>query len=235
MIKQASLILCILVSSALADPREAAQQHLKTGVTAYQASDFDTASTEFELAFILDPDPKTLYAWAQALRQAGHCDQAVPLYERYIKGNPDEANISAAKSGISLCDQAKPSTAPPPPETKPTQPPPPTVTTVEPSRWYQDRLGTALVISGVVGLGVGATFLVLAGHSQDAASSAGERDEFVDLLEEATLRRRIGFAGLGLGATLVIGGIVRYATRPQEPAPVALTISGHSIGVVGRF
>lgn len=228
------VLLILLVSASVARADKAgAKTHLDAGIAAYRASDFETASRELEAAYGLDPDPKTLYAWAQARRQGGHCDLAVPLYEKYIALAPGEANVAAARTGISMCEQA----TPPPVENKPAAPPPTPTSPepAEPSRWYEDTLGDTLAVTGVVGIGVGVTFMVLAKSSEDAANAATERDQFVDSLGQATLRWRVGFACAGVGAALVISGIVRYATRSTEPAHVAFTLTNRSIGIVGRF
>jgi tetratricopeptide (TPR) repeat protein len=239
MIKHALFIIWLAGVAAAQTPKQSAKQHLDAGVAAYQAQDFDTASKEFELAYTLDPDPKTLYAWAQAKRQSGQCDEAVRLYERYINGKPGDNNIAAAKTGISLCEQAMAAQPPAPPPAQPepvTPTPPPAAAPVqaEPSRWYQDRIGDALVIGGVVGVAAGTTFLVLANKSDNAADTEPDRDKFIELLDQATLRRRIGGVCLGVGAALVIGGVVHYATR-SDSAPVGVAVTTDSIAVVGRF
>jgi tetratricopeptide (TPR) repeat protein len=232
--KRTTLLVITTVVAGLAAPASAdgpaAKPHVDAGVKAYTAGDYETASREFEAAFALDPDPNVLYAWAQARRQGGRCAEAVALYQRYLGTGPTEAQIAAARTGISLCDRARPvpdvaRVSPSPPPREP-----------ERSQWYQDRLGGALTIGGAVVAGVGVTFLFLSKRSESAALGAFARDEFGELLDEATMRRRIGVVGCGVGAALVIGGIVRYATRGERAAPpVAIRATATSVSVVGRF
>lgn len=224
------LVVCLwlgVAGSALAQPSTAAKPHVDAGVKAYNAADYETSIREFELAYGIDEDPMLLYAWAQAQRQGRHCDEAIGLYRRYLDSKPTDAQIAAANTGIALCEQTpavRPDKLPPPPaDPAPHQP-------SDSSSWYQDRLGGGLVIGGVASAAIGVTFLVLSSRSADAASAAGPRAEFLDRLDEATLRRRIGIVGLGVGAGLVIAGIVRYATRD-----VVVATSGTSVLVSGRF
>lgn len=226
------LVVCGLLGAspdALAQPSAAAKPHVEAGVKAYNAADYETAIREFELAYGIDEDSVLLYAWAQAQRQAGHCDKAIGLYRRYIESKPTDVQIEAANTGISLCDQMpavppKPEKLPPPPPDPVIQPPP-----SDSPPWYKDQLGGGLVIGGVASLAIGATFLVLSSSSEDAANQ-GTRAEFLDHLDEATLRRRIGIVGLGIGLGLATAGIVRYSTRD-----VVVTASGTSVVVSGRF
>lgn len=232
------LVVCALLgvaSRASAQSSTAAKPHVDAGVTAYKAADYETALREFELAYGIDEDPMLLYAWAQAQRQGGHCDQAIEQYRRYIDSKPTDEQIAAANTGIALCKQTPalpPEKAPPPPlDPVPQQP-------SDSSPWYKDRLGGGLVIGGVASAAIGATFLVLSSRSADAASEAGSRAEFLDHLDDATLHRRIGIVGLGIGSGLAIAGIVRYVTRGDEPsnsAGIAVTSGGTSVLLFGRF
>lgn len=233
------LVLACVRESAADDarppPPPEAAQHVQAGIAAYDASDFETAGREFEAAYRIDPDPKWLYAWAQSRRLGGHCDEAVELYERYITTNPGDDNVAAASHGMSLCKQARATSPPAPPAPEqprvaPREPPPAKPVT---SAWYHDNLGTALVLGGSVTIGAGATFLVLAARSEDAAHRADLRDDFIARLDEATLRKRIGWACMATGAALAIAGVVRYATWHE--ASVSVAVTPRSIGVVGRF
>ncbi len=218
----------------IADP--AAQAHVDAGKAAYSAGDYETASREFDAAYAIVPDPALLYGWAQSRRLGGHCTEAVALYRRFLASALSDAQIAAGKTGIALCEQATPPEPPPqdePPQDPPNNPPP--VEGRDPSRWYSDPVGGGLVIGGAVGVGVGITFLVMSRRSEDAASTAEFRDEFSDLLDQATTRRRIGLAAAGIGSALLIGGIVRYATRSPSAPAVVVGATGSSLVVSGRF
>jgi tetratricopeptide (TPR) repeat protein len=219
----ALLILVCAASSAVADSK----QHVTAGVAAYEAGDYATASREFEVAYALEPDPVVLYAWAQALRLGKRCDEAVPLYRRYLATNPNDTQIAAATTGIASCArQGAARETPPPP------PPPPPLPNRRP--WYHDKLGGALAIGGTVALGTGIGFVVVAYRTRDDASEIEDRGSFIERLDEATLQRRIGMIGIGVGLALVAGGIWRYASRPDERG-VKVSVTPVSIGVLAHF
>jgi tetratricopeptide (TPR) repeat protein len=220
-----------------------AEQHLESGKAAYAAADYATASREFEAAYEIDPNPSLLYAWAQALRLNGRCADAVPIYRRYLETGPtDQVRIEVDKL-IRLCEPVKPVPEPKldPPLDLPLDPRPDRRPPAEPAhrperrRWYRDVLGGTLTIGGVAVAGAGVAFLVASKRSEDAANRAELRSDFLELLDEATVRRRVGLVGLGLGAALVTGGIVRYVTRRGEPAGVAISTTGTAIHVRGTF
>jgi tetratricopeptide (TPR) repeat protein len=253
------VVSCLVLAAQLADANPVAKQRVDAGVDAYKAGDYETAISEFQAAYAMDPDPNVLYALAQANRLGGHCEDAVALYQRYIQSKPTKDQRVAAENGISLCEQQRPwpqkeklppttttaptTTTPSPVETRPPVTEPvretPAILTpaVEdrPRPWYSDRLGAALTIGGVVSIGTGVTFLVLAGRSEDAAARESARANFVDRLDEATLRRRIGYTAIGVGSALAIAGIVRYATWRDTSANVAISASGASFAVSARF
>jgi tetratricopeptide (TPR) repeat protein len=210
-----------------------ARPRVEAGVRAYEAGDFAAASREFEAAYRIDPAPATLYAWAQSLRQGGRCSEAIDAYRRYLATNPDELQAAAATTGIALCEAAKPAPAAAP---APPAPPSAAAPADTPRRaWYHDPAGGALVIGGVAMAAIGATFFVLAERSIDRAEREPLRDRFVEQLDEATQRRRLGYAGAGLGAALVIGGIVRYATRGDGRAPIAVTATPGMVSIHGSY
>lgn len=251
----------------------AARPFLDAGAAAYRTGDYETAARELERAYRIDPKPAVLYALAQALRQGGRCPEAIAAYRRYLATGPNDAQTTAAKNGITLCERASasaPTPAPTPVEPSPdgsgdgtgdgtgtgdTPPgsaeagPTPTPTLAagptsgtpidapRPRRWYADPLGGALIASGAASLAVGAVFFVRSRSSRDAAHEALFRDDFVELLDTATRQRRLGAVGLGLGAALVVGGVVRYVTLGgrADPPRAALVVGAGAIAVRGRF
>lgn len=232
--KRLCLLAVAYASIASADPSPAAKPHVDAGVAAYNGADYATAIAEFELAYGIDRDPMILYALAQAQRLGGHCDKALELYRRYLGTGPTDAQIAAARTGIDLCDEKPPRPRPPPPTPPVIRPLPEPAPTPAEQRWYRDRLGGGLVIAGVAGAVVGATFLILSGRSADAATDAPTRAQFLDHLDAATRRRQIGFVTVGVGSALVIAGVIRYVTRGDTPSPrVGVTASGAVI--YGRF
>jgi tetratricopeptide (TPR) repeat protein len=218
------------------EPLPAAKPHVEAGVAAYGAGNYELAIREFHAAYAIDPHPTVLYAWAQSMRLGKRCADAIVLYRRYLATNPSEAQITAAQNGISRCEQAQlTEPAHPAVSPEPARPGPgPSIDDPRPRRWYTDPLGGALVIGGVVSLGAGVGLLVRSSQNRDAARDATVRDDFVELLDTATLQRRLGAVGLGVGAALTTGGIIRYATRRDRPR-AAIALTGRALVVVGRF
>jgi hypothetical protein len=199
-----------------------AQPHFEAGMKAYAAKDFETASRELGLAYDADPAPSLLFARAQALRQAGHCDQALPVYHQYLDTLPNDAQIAAMRPGMEICDKELAARVPPKPEPRP---------------WYLDPIPDALVGGGAVSAGVGITYFVMASHSKTSSERATDRNSFVHYLDEANSRRTIGGVALGLGAALVAGGVVMFVLhhRGSDEHPLAAGTDGRSVFVAGTF
>jgi hypothetical protein len=233
-------ILCTLVAgiaTAQADApyAPAVQKHVDAGLAAYRAGDYETASREIEAAYVIDPRPALLYTWAQARRQGGRCEDALPLYRRYADTATSEAQTAAAKTGIDLCEKQlaeKRDAKPPDPIVTP--PPPPPRKKPEPPPWYRDKIGDVLAIGGLVGLGVGTGFLVASKRSLDSANRAEFRDDFGDLLDEANGRRRLGIGVLGAGSALLATGIVVYVVRSGRHG-ARLVVTDRTIGLAGSL
>lgn len=237
-------IAAILVASGSAaradgplDPLPSAKPHVEAGVAAYAAGDYELAIREFTAAYQIDPQPAVLYAWAQSLRLGDRCADAIVVYRRYLATGPNEAQIAAAQGGISRCEREpspEPAAAAPSPE--PARPEPgPAIDRARPRPWYADPLGGALVIGGAASIGAGVGLLVRSGQHRDAARGATHREDFVELLDTATLQRRLGAVGLGVGAALVTGGVLRYVTRRDPPRAVAIGLAGRALVVRGSF
>ncbi len=253
------LVTCALgsgVAAAQGAPlKPAAKVHQEAALKAYDAKDYDTAIHEFEVAYEIDPNPALLYAAAQAYRKTNRCAEALVLYRRFVAAAKTQAQVKAGNAEIETCEALIEQHAPPPaPEPAPAPPPAPAAPVAAPpapsppivapapaaasthdTPWYRDPLGDGLTGAGVVAVGVGIGFLVMASSSQHRADTAEFRDDFVHDLDEATTRRRIGAVSLGVGAALVAGGIVVYLRRDHRGADVVGATDGHAIYVSGRF
>lgn len=91
---------------ARADDLAAAQQHLDAGVAAYDAGDFARAKTELVAARDLAPDKPNPYRWlALAEQRLGDCTGAVAHVEGFLARVPaDDARIGEL---VRLRDQCK--------------------------------------------------------------------------------------------------------------------------------
>jgi tetratricopeptide (TPR) repeat protein len=235
---RAALIVLVLLFAATARA-QSADDLVADGVAAYEAGNYAEAVSAFGKAYTLDPQPKTLFAWAQAERKNGNCPAAVKLFKRYLDTNPPERSAKTAKGIVAECALAEPTTPPPadpPPEPEPEPPkPPPKQADRAPSGspWYTDVVGDVLLGVGVAGLAVGGTFFFLSTSSQSAADEATTYGEYADKIDQAKTQRTIAIIALAGGGAFVIGAIVKYATRGKGKEPgVSVWTDGRAGGVV---
>ena len=239
---------------ALASPAEAAPKTAQSkaafdrGVVAYQKGDFATAAEALGTSFKLEADVETLFAWAQSERQLENCDKAIELFNKLLTFDLPAENKKVVQGKIDECKvilaakQPKDPVSPPTP-VKPIEAPPRTVQPTKPipspegSPWWKNPIGDGLLGLGVVGLGVGGYFLLSA--SQAEKDSRKNIEQFAKYDDLAQSRGKIGMISTIAGGVLVVGGIVRYATRGsgQERRALTgwLTPSGGGIAAFGRF
>jgi tetratricopeptide (TPR) repeat protein len=216
-------VIALAPAAAQADLKPAAQAKFDAGVSQYNAGNYESAITLLEEAYDLDPDPGVLFTWAQAERLAGRCGEAVPRYKKFIASKPSNEAIALATNGIQLCEaEAKGISSTP------------ACTVERPLPWYKDPIGGA-VVAGVVGIGVGIGFFVASSGNSDRADSAQTSAQFNDLLDRATLQRRIGVTLTVVGAGLIGGGLVyRHVTKKKSRGAVVGT-TGTSLFIAGEF
>jgi tetratricopeptide (TPR) repeat protein len=258
------LLVMLVIAQTIAHAQQTklkpeAQTHLDAALKAYSAKDYDVAFREFDAAYAADPNPALLYATAQALRHADKCPQALTMYKRFLDTHPSDPQVAAASSGIALCQQAlKASAVEPPPKPEPTPPPQPepkpepgpvaqpapepgpdlTGPAVPPPTdlaWYKDKLADGLVVSGVIGIGVGVVFLAKGSSSEQAAHDAQFREDFIRHLDDATSQRRIGAVALSVGTALAAGGVVVYVLHRKTARTIVGGTDGRSLYVAGAF
>lgn len=73
-------------------------QRYQRAVTLYNSGQYDKAIEEFQGLYEQKPQPILLFNLAQAHRKAGHRQQALDLYERYLREAPS-SELSAETSG----------------------------------------------------------------------------------------------------------------------------------------
>lgn len=231
-----------------------AKAHYDRGLELYRARDYAAAVQALEQGFALDPRREFLFAEAQALRLAGECARAIPLYQQFIESGPQPLQAQAARLGIDRCapertppakegaaaagakpgDSASPANAgapppagSPPPAAAPALPPP---APAERAVWWRDPWVLSAAGAGVVALGVGATALVASGRAADQARSPQTTTygEFDRLWSQAAERRTIAAVALAAGAGLLAAGGARALwldrNRPEQ-SPVVPSLS----------
>jgi tetratricopeptide (TPR) repeat protein len=80
-----------------ADKTKVAKQYVDAGLAAQGTGDYDTALTMYSKAYQLVPHPLLIFNMAQAHRLAGHIDQALTLYARYLSEDPNGAQAKTAR------------------------------------------------------------------------------------------------------------------------------------------
>lgn len=237
--------------AAFALPTNAeAKAHLERGSELFKNGEFDAAIEEYRKGYAKEEDPVFLYAWAQAELRQEHCTPAVKLYKKYLETNPPEASAEAARSGILECADKLTDDDTPAPSTGPTTAPSePAVETDdapvdEPKpprekRWSRDPLAASLTAVGIAGVGAGVGVLA-AGivEKNKAPATYGEFDT------QQARARRMQIAGgvvLGVGAAVLVGGIVRFAIlgsrAKKQRNGITAMLGRETVGVVlsGRF
>lgn len=93
------------------DPR--ARPHVEAAARHYDDGEFVEAAEEFEAAYRIDPQPRLLYAMAQAQRLSGDCRRAIRTYEAFLRTSPSATQVEAARDNIERCqaDLRKPAKA----------------------------------------------------------------------------------------------------------------------------
>jgi tetratricopeptide (TPR) repeat protein len=245
-------ILCVAVPAA-ADP---ASDQAAAGKKAFAEGKYAEAIKAFREANKLAPDPKLLYAIAQAQRMAGDCAAAIVTYEEFIRSKADPKLVEYSQANITRCKellaQQPPKTDPPkvdppkvdppkvdppkvdPPKADPPKADPPKPRGPERRSWTGDWVGHGLVIAGVGAAVVGT--LVWTGGRSDAAAlnDAPDHESFLeaqDAAKSALGRQRIGIAVGIAGVGALVGGVLHYrmSTRKEVRIGAAPAVGGGSI------
>jgi tetratricopeptide (TPR) repeat protein len=262
---RALLVVLVLTAAASAQPalKPEARKHQDAGVELFNQGKYDEAIAEYEAAYKIDPAPKLLFAIAQAKRLGGNCDEAMPVYKKYLETLPSEAQTAAAQTGMQMCvdeqaarererqererqtaatQQVEPTTAEPPVVAPPTStnladgstrmPPP-----VERKAWYRRHpIGAGLVAGGVVSTGVGVGYMISSNAAKKRAQDEELRDDFLDAIDRANSRRRIGIGAIVAGGLLVTAGVLEIVLRDDEQDhAIAAGTDGSTIYVRAAF
>lgn len=209
-------------SAAIAGDKDAAKTHVANAVRAHKAGRFAEARVELEAAYALDPQPDLLYAMGQVLSKLGDCAAATTWFERFAASQNDPAVTTVVEQAIAACSPAAPAPEPVRPRSAAPAPPPPRATAVRPpSPWYRDRLGGALVVSGVTAAAIGAVLYRGAVADLDAAEDTAvttSLERYQELVDRAHARRAAAIGFAGAGAALITAGILRYLLRDASGA-----------------
>jgi tetratricopeptide (TPR) repeat protein len=231
-----------------------ADEELAEGQRAYERGDYPTAVVHFRRAYERDPSPLYLYPWAQAARQAGDCESAIDLYERFIDSGARGDAKAAAESNLARCRETLaeqpsppepdpiPTETPPPPEpsnpSDPSDPPPTHGATTGPRR--VDGLGVGLLVAGGVSLLTGVALIAIAESRRAAQAESVAYDRFDELDPKIDRLHVAGGVTLGVGALLTLGGTLRLVlvgrrrTTAVTAMPTTTPAGGPMLGFVVR-
>jgi tetratricopeptide (TPR) repeat protein len=231
----AAAIAIALPHHAHADPKAEAQKHLETAAAAYKQKRWQDVLDALNKAYALDPKPELHFSIGQVYVKMGRCPDAIVSYEQFIASKPNGSNVDMAKEAIAACKAAAivqpdpgPVEPPPPVDPPPVDPPPPKddpppniiapppQDTGTAGRWYQDKVGVALVGGGAAFVFAGAVTYLLARGTLGDAEDAPSYEEQVDLYDSARGKRTISvvFTVVGLAA----GGAGAYWYLKKRPA-----------------
>src|SRR5262249_15990757 len=130
-----------------------------------------------------------------------------------------------------LIDKQKQSDQKPPVNVE--NPPPPPPPPLEERSWYEDKIGWGLVGAGLVAAGGGVAFLAHASRQPGEGQTRREQEQALDLNDSARSSRTIGGVLAGVGAAIVVGGVVKMVLYDRPGTRVAVVPGG--IIVAGRF
>ncbi len=208
MTRAAVVALFLLAGAARADDmRPVARDKFQEGLAAYEAKRYPEAIAAFRAAYVTDPRPDILFAWAQSERLSGHCEAAMPLYEKLLEQSQGDAQRSAVRALLDKCAAER---APAPAAAVTAVAPP----ADERPPFYTDVLGDVLVGSGVIAAGTGVALFVLSGKARDDAAQARTYDDFAAGMSTANSRRLFGSIALAAGVGLTTAGVLRFVLRP---------------------
>jgi hypothetical protein len=241
----AALLLLTACGVARAQPapgaaRARARELVEAALRHYEARQYAQAAASFRAAHALAPQPKLLYAQAQAERLGGLCAQAVISYRAFLATRPPPRQARAAEEHLARCvarpaGASQPTSAPAggAPRRGPASPrraaATPVVELLDPfpdgqpegpgprAPWYRDPLGNALAGGGLATFAVGTTLWLLGRDAAQTALAATRYDGYVDHASGALARQQAGVACMIVGAGLAAAGAVRYLLRPPAP------------------
>jgi tetratricopeptide (TPR) repeat protein len=87
-------------SAAGQSASERASQYVDAGIAAQRRGEYDAAIDLYKQAYQVVPHPVLIFDMAQAHRLAGHIEQALALYARYLALDPDGAEAGNARQMI---------------------------------------------------------------------------------------------------------------------------------------
>jgi tetratricopeptide (TPR) repeat protein len=233
------IVLVALASTALADSKTEAKQHMDAAAVAYKMGHFDETLVELEKAYALDPRPELHYSIGQVYVKLDRCSDAIGAYERFLATGPSPDRAELANQAIEVCKTqlaARPAPTPVPvPQPVPIAP----AVVDETPAWYKDKLGLGLVGTGAVVSVVGLVLYADARGKADDAANAPDYAESERLYDSARSQRTTSIIVSVVGvAAIGVGGWRLWSKRRAEQGrnlAIVPTTSGGVVTFGGRF
>jgi hypothetical protein len=202
-----------------------AQQHFQRAKDLYQTGAYREAIAELEHARGLDPKAKDLvFNLGIVHEKIGKLDEAITFFRQYMEmEGVSAAERAKAENIIKRIEGAKREVPVAP--AKGTAEPPPPPTHDEDSR--NGRIDVATITAGsiaVVGLGVGATFGILALSTKPSGFVTGRDGTYGTLqskTSDAHTQAVVSDVGFGVGIAAAVVTAYLYFGRPKEDKPRA--------------
>ncbi|HSO33736.1 MAG TPA: tetratricopeptide repeat protein [Labilithrix sp.] len=208
-----------------------AQQHFQRAKDLYQTGAYREAIAELESARLLDPKAKDLvFNLGIVHEKLGKFDEAITFFRQYMEMETvTTSERGKAENIIKRIEGAKREVKPVAPAATGTAEPTPPAPAPEVSRGRIDGATIGVGALAVVGLGLGATFGILAVANKPSSDFVTGRDGSYDDLKSKTdsahTQAIISDVGFGVGIVAAAVTAYLYFGRTKEPAKRALAPS----------
>jgi len=108
------------VAHAQASATTRAEELLTRGQREFADGRYAEAIETLRSGYVMQPQPRFLYALGQAYRMNHQCKEAVKAYRDFIHSDPSKTQIAAAEANITRCGEEDPSSLEEPPKPRPT-------------------------------------------------------------------------------------------------------------------
>ena len=96
-------------SSSEVSEQDTVQQLAAEAAEAFTRGDYERAARRLQRALALEPDnPALIYGLAQARRGTHDCEEAIALYDRFLRSGPTERQRVDAIEGRAKCGATTP-------------------------------------------------------------------------------------------------------------------------------
>jgi tetratricopeptide (TPR) repeat protein len=215
----------VLLWIALAASDARAVELFEKSAQAYREGRFQEAVELLLQARKLKAEPVLLYNLGRAYEAQGKLPEAVDAYSKYLEEDPNAADRRAIEGRIATMrrdieEKKKRDEAPPP-----AAPPAPIIVVPPPPAPRESPLPWLVTGAGVVTLGVGIGFGVLASRKEDEARSEPVQTTAASIHEDARGHATIANVTMTVGAAVAVAGVVwlvvRLLNKPSAPPRAA--------------